>query len=84
MAVVHPLQVWLDEPNKNRTQAALAEAAGVTQSFVSRLISGERNCDPDTAERISRATSDEVGVNELIFFWRHQRRASRSRRSRAA
>jgi DNA-binding transcriptional regulator YdaS (Cro superfamily) len=84
MAAVHPLQVWLEEPDKNRTQAALAEEAGVTQSFVSRLIRGERNCDPDTAERIARATRDEVSVNDLIFFWRHQRRSSRPRRSRAA
>jgi plasmid maintenance system antidote protein VapI len=77
MADIHPLQAWLDEPGKERTQVALAKAAGVTQPFISRLISGERNCDPDNAERISKATDGAVSVEDLIFFWRRQHQAQR-------
>lgn len=75
----HPLKLWLLEPGTSRSQSALADEVGVTQSFISKLASGERNCDPLLAEKLSKATAGAVSVEDLIFFSRRRRRRTRNR-----
>ena len=55
--------VWA-ERNLNMNQSDVADAAGVTRSFISSLLSGRTLSKPETFERIARAT----GANPVEFL----------------
>jgi transcriptional regulator with XRE-family HTH domain len=77
----HPLRRYLAaraEDGAERTQADLAERAGISAAYLSQILNGERTTSPEVARELSKATGGAIPENEIVFFGRKRRKRSRA------
>lgn len=67
MTTPNPLRAYLDEVGE--TAAAFAARIEVSPSFLSRLISGEREADATILSAIGEATGGRVPPNAWVAWW---------------
>ena len=63
---------------EKRTQADLAERAGISAAFLSQLLNGERCASPEVARELSKATGGDISESEIVFFGRKRRKRTRA------
>lgn len=56
--------------SRAETQTAFAARAGLTDSTLSRVLTGKSPPSPDVVERVRVATDGEVTPNDLFEAWR--------------
>jgi transcriptional regulator with XRE-family HTH domain len=66
--MTNPLSAWLDV--REETASAFAEKIGVSRSYLSRLITGEREADATILASIEEATGGKVKPNDWVRWWR--------------
>ena len=63
----NPLREFLDA--RGETATAFAERLSISSSFLSRLMSGEREADASLIAAISAATGNEVSPDKWVAWW---------------
>lgn len=59
----HPLQSWIVG---NTTQAKFAEAAGLSEPYLSEILSGKKRPSLGMASRLSKATGGSVPIDAFV------------------
>lgn len=71
----NPLREFLDASGE--TAMAFAERLSISSSFLSRLMSGEREADASLMASISAATANAVTPDNWVKWWAYSRRQHR-------
>lgn len=61
------LSDWLEQHWNDKTQGDFADAAGISQASVSRLLSGEQLPSMATVQAIYRVTGGQVSANDFFL-----------------
>lgn len=69
----NPLKAYL--ALHGTTSTAFAKQIGVSQSFLSRLMTGEREADASLLAAIDKETSGAVSPDKWVKWWRREIRA---------
>jgi transcriptional regulator with XRE-family HTH domain len=60
--------------NRDETQTAFSQRAGLTDATLSRVLNGKTPPSPDVVEKVHAATDGAVTANDLFEAWRLARR----------
>ncbi len=71
---MHPIQRYCKE--RGITQRAFAEQAGLSEGFISQLISGRDRCGRNAGLQIVAFTDSEISLEELLTWNRILKAAS--------
>lgn len=77
----NPLQAYMTLTDTTGT--AMAERLGISPSFLSRLLSGDREADATLLANIERVSDGAVTPDQWVRWWRKARRRPTSSKSEA-
>lgn len=63
MDALHPLENWI---SKNTNQAKFAEDNGLSEGYLSEILSGKKTPSLKLADKLSRATGGRVKIGDFV------------------
>lgn len=60
----HPLERWIGK--NTTTQAAVADAAGISEGYLSEILSGKKTPSLKLADKLSKATGGKVPLSAFV------------------